>query len=72
MTEIVIPDSVTSINKYAFGECDNLTIYCEATSKPIGWDSDWNYNCPTYWYSETQPTTEGNYWHYVDGVPTIW
>ena len=25
-----------------------------------------------YFYSETQPTTEGNYWHYVDGVPTPW
>ena len=25
-----------------------------------------------YYYSETQPTTEGNYWHYVDGVPTKW
>jgi hypothetical protein len=25
-----------------------------------------------YYYSETAPTTEGNFWHYVDGVPTIW
>ena len=25
-----------------------------------------------YYYSETQPTTAGNYWHYVDGVPTKW
>jgi hypothetical protein len=25
-----------------------------------------------YFYSETEPTTEGNYWHYVDGVPTPW
>ena len=25
-----------------------------------------------YYYSETVPTTEGNFWHYVDGVPTEW
>jgi len=27
-----------------------LTIYCEATSKPSGWDRDWNYSeCPVVW-----------------------
>ena len=25
-----------------------------------------------YYYSETAPTDSGNYWHYVNGVPTIW
>ena len=25
-----------------------------------------------YFYSETEPTGEGNYWHYVDGAPTPW
>ncbi len=25
-----------------------------------------------YYYSETTPTEAGNYWHYVDGVPTPW
>jgi hypothetical protein len=25
-----------------------------------------------YFYSETQPTEEGKYWHYVDGKPTPW
>jgi hypothetical protein len=40
-------------------------------------DIDENYNlyfiCATrYFYSETQPIESGNYWHYVDGVPTPW
>lgn len=26
-----------------FYGCTNLTIYCEATSKPSGWDTYWNY-----------------------------
>lgn len=25
-----------------------------------------------YCYSETKPTEEGNFWHYVDGEPVIW
>ena len=27
---------------------------------------------PKYYYSETQPSESGNFWHYVDGVPTPW
>lgn len=26
----------------------------------------------THHYSETPPTESGNYWHYVDGVVTVW
>ena len=25
-----------------------------------------------YYYSESEPQVAGNYWHYVEGVPTIW
>lgn len=28
--------------------------------------------CVIYYYSETEPTEPNKYWHYVDGVPTIW
>ena len=50
LTSITIPDSVTSIGKVEFEDCESLTIYCEATSKPSGWDSNWNYsNCPVVW-----------------------
>ena len=50
LTSIVIPNSVTSISYYAFSSCSNLTIYCEAESKPSGWDYYWNYSgCPVVW-----------------------
>ncbi|MBR2024163.1 MAG: leucine-rich repeat domain-containing protein [Clostridia bacterium] len=42
LTSIVIPNSVTNIGSLAFAGCDNLTIYCEAESKPDGWDKNWN------------------------------
>ncbi len=29
-------------------------------------------NAIKYFYSEEEPVTEGNFWHYVDGVPTPW
>ena len=32
----------------------------------------WESRLTVYFYSETKPTEEGNYWHYVDGVPTKW
>ena len=50
LTSIEIPSSVTIINWRAFYGCINLTIYCEAGSKPNGWDDDWNStNCPVVW-----------------------
>ena len=44
LSSIIIPDSVTTIGKNAFYNCSSLTIYCEAASKPSGWDSYWNYS----------------------------
>ncbi|MBR2611631.1 MAG: hypothetical protein IKC72_01055 [Clostridia bacterium] len=50
MSEIIIPECVTSIGSSAFSGCTSLTIYCEAVSKPSGWNSDWNYsNRPVVW-----------------------
>ncbi len=39
---IKIPRNVTMIKPLAFTNCDNLTIYCEANSKPAGWATNWH------------------------------
>lgn len=78
LTQVVIPDSVTNINFNAFYKCTSLTAvyYC-------GDEADWNIvtisvlndsltSATRYYYSATQPTASGNYWHYVDGKPTPW
>ena len=49
LESIVIPKSVTSIGEDAFRACWDLSFYCEASSKPSGWSSDWNKEQPVYW-----------------------
>jgi hypothetical protein len=50
LKSVVIPNSVTTIGSEAFFGCNSLTIYCEAESKPEGWDSYWkNSNRPVVW-----------------------
>ena len=83
LESITIPSSVTSICNYAFDACPYLTsIYYEGTAEQwneisIG-SSNSLADATCYYYSETNPfegagaVTEGNYWHYVDGVPTVW
>ena len=74
LTSIVIPNSVTSIGSYAFEDCTALTIYCVAESQPSAWSTYWNNSgCPVYWYSESEPTTNGSFWHYgTNGELVIW
>ena len=50
LTSIVIPEGVTAIGSLVFDSCYSLTIYCEATAKPSGWYSSWNYSGrPVVW-----------------------
>ncbi len=43
LTEITIPATVLTMGNNVFSGCENLSIiYCEAESKPAGWDDEWN------------------------------
>ena len=76
-TSITIPNSVTSIGENAFYDCVHLdkAFYAgsvdEWFSISVGSGNDYLENS-VYFYFEEEPTGLGNYWHYVDGVPTIW
>ena len=83
LTSVIIPNSVITMEGYIFKNCNDLNIYCEASEKPSGWDASWAskdqisnpaHETPhtVYWYSENVPQEDGNYWHYVNNVPTIW
>jgi hypothetical protein len=76
---IVIPTSLTGISHAAFNDCSSLTkVFYKGTAD--GWanvsiDSMLNdsiLSATVYYYCEATPTSEGNFWHYVDGVPTVW
>ena len=79
LTSVVIGDSVISIGAYAFYDCSKLTkVYYKGNI------SDWskisirsfNYgltNATRYYYSESQPTESGNFWHYDEnGNVVVW
>jgi hypothetical protein len=78
LMSVTIANSVTSIGDGAFDICRGLTsVYYTGT------EEEWNAiairsgntyltKATRYYYSETQPTESGNWWHYVDGVPTAW
>ncbi len=79
LTSIEIPNSVTGIGRGAFSRCSALTtVYYTGTAEQwnsisISYYSNESLNDATrYYYTETAPTEAGKFWHYVDGVPTVW
>lgn len=81
LDNVVLPKSLTEIGTWAFFTCESLTkVFYKGTK------ADWekvviganNYeiiNVTKYFYLENGqdlPQDNGNYWHYVNGIPTIW
>ena len=81
MINIIIPDSIISISSMSFFRCTSLeNVYYTGTAE------DWSKisissnnsdltSATIYYYIENAsdlPSDNGNYWHYVDGVPTPW
>jgi hypothetical protein len=77
---ITIPKSVKKVAENAFSNCKKLTSVFY-----VGLSTDWDSisisygnkpltSATKYYYSETEPLEEGNYWHYdTDGVtPVVW
>ena len=78
--DVVIKEGVTSIGDQAFRDCNSLTrVYYKGSVSDwnnvyIGdWGSNYLTNATRYYYSESQPTEEGNYWHYDEnGEIAVW
>lgn len=53
-----------------------LEIYLGFISRGFYESANWteavHYNSLIALYAEEEPTTSGNYWHYVDDIPTMW
>jgi hypothetical protein len=80
LVSVTIANSVTSIGYRAFNDCINLsTVYYGGTTEDwdvitVGSNNSYLTEATRYYYSEEEPTEEGNYWHYdSDGVtPVVW
>ncbi len=79
LESIEIPDSVTSIDEDAFYGCTSIVnVYYTGTEEEwnrisIGSSNYRLTNATRYYYSETQPNTDGNFWHYdAEGEIEIW
>ena len=78
LTSITIGNGVTGIGEDAFYNCTSLkTVYYKGTAADwgkirISSNNTYLRNATRYYYSESKPTESGNYWHYVDGKPTVW
>ena len=78
LVSLVIPASVTSIGELSLSDCTSLSsVYYIGTAEK--WNdilvtpyNDSLKNATLYYYSETEPIEGGNFWHWVDGVPTVW
>jgi hypothetical protein len=73
---VVIPHTVEYISPRAVtNENSSVNIFYEGTRS--GWSklqpgTKYTARSKIYCFSETRPNASGNYWHYVDGVPTPW
>lgn len=78
LTWTVLPSTLTAVDRWAFDNCATLTaVYFGGTpeqweSIAMGTENSSLTKASRYYYSETEPTEEGSYWHFVDGVPTPW
>ena len=77
LTSVTIPDSVTSIGGSAFWGCTSLnTVYYKGTEAEwskirIGFENGKLTSATRYYYSETEPTVAGNYWHYDENENAV-
>ncbi len=74
LTSVVIGSGITNISGTYFDKCSSIAkVYYYGNKEALTInEQSVIYGATKYYYSETQPTTAGNYWRYVDGVPTEW
>ena len=75
--EVVIPKTVTTIEENAFYNVPIMAVYYGANLP--SWNSvDFKegngsvYYADVYCYTENAPSANGQFWHWVDGVLTVW
>ncbi len=75
IAEVLLPESLQTVQCWAFSAtAPSAKLFLENTLENIYAEKEWSgfgaNKAICYEYSETPKT--GNYWRYVDGVPTVW
>lgn len=77
LDSVVIGSNVTDIRYGAFSKTNLKSVFYNGSE--TGWanitidmDNSVLTKATIYYYSENQPDGEGNYWHYVNNIPTVW
>jgi len=73
---LILPKSIRSLSDLMFREGDSVTcLYymgsAEDWARVTGGQSERLASLVAF-YSETQPQGSGRFWHWVDGIPTLW
>ncbi len=75
---LIIPNGLKEIGANAFGDCNAMKCVfyfgteAEWNGIAFGNENDPVKSVPRYYYSDGKPTAEGNFWHFVNGEPTLW
>lgn len=76
LASIVLPSSIAELGNNAFERENSYPEHIYFKGDESAWNSlvygTDNADLPVYFYSEESPAREGNYWHYVNDVPTVW
>lgn len=54
LEKAIVSSDINYFAVHVFEICNNVTIYCDATEKPVGWVLNWNCNRPVVW-AEGEP-----------------
>ncbi len=49
LKSVIIPSGVTYVGGDIFKDCENITVNCEAESRPAEWDSNWSSGVSVNW-----------------------
>ncbi|MDE6597686.1 MAG: leucine-rich repeat domain-containing protein [Clostridia bacterium] len=76
---IVLGSGVETFGQYVFRNCTNFqSLYFKGSYEywaehiATNYGSEIYQNAVVYFYSETRPAEDGNYWRYVNGEITVW
>ena len=76
LKSIILPKSVQIIGKDVFDQSGLKDLYYEGNAEDFAkiqlFENAIPDNVTIYFYSEKKPANAGKFWHYVDGVATIW